>query len=208
LVAGEGDIAAARQFRTEHLPEDVGDVRIAPTGLGFGEAIQQAFEVGHARPLRLVIASAIAAPLFNALPVAFPINKTKRLVAAHAVLFALDGEVGVQMLHLQINQPQALESICKLLRIRAEHSAFASQSRSEALDAPIEIFTMQRCTSEQRNKIISMVNVSPQAQLISLDWRALLGTRHAIRDLVTGVRFNVHGPSLELQPYQVMWATL
>jgi hypothetical protein len=178
-------------------------VATAPTESELSSAIQQSFEVGHARPLRIASTSSS----LNALPAAFPINNTKRLVAAHALLFALDGVVGVHWQHLQPTQSQTKESICKLLRTRAMNDAFAADSTSGVLDVPVEIFAMQRCANESRNKVICLVNVSREAQLISLDWRALLGTRHAIRDLVTGVRFNVHGPSLELQPNQVMWAT-
>jgi hypothetical protein len=204
LVPSEADIATAWQFCAQHLTDCVGHVAIAPTESELSSAIQQSFEVGHARPLRIASTSSS----LNALPAAFPINNTKRLVAAHALLFSLDGAIGVRMQHLPPAQPQALENICKLLRTRATQDAFAADSNSEVLDVPVEIFAVQRCANESRNKVICLVNVSREAQLISLDWRALLGTRHAIRDLVTGIRFNVHGPSLELQPHQVMWATL
>ena len=60
----------------------------------------------------------------------------------------------------------------------------------------------------QRSRVVCVVNVSGGDELLSLDWRALLGTRNAIRDLLTGVRFNVHGPSVGLAGYQALWATV
>jgi hypothetical protein len=49
------------------------------------------------------------------------------------------------------------------------------------------------------------VNCSDAGQLVSIPWRKLLGTNNAVKDLVNGARINVHGPSLELAPYEVRW---
>ncbi|MCS6772689.1 MAG: hypothetical protein NZ693_01055 [Thermoflexales bacterium] len=41
--------------------------------------------------------------------------------------------------------------------------------------------------------------------MVQLPWRALLGTNNAVRDLVSGARLSVHGPSLKLAPYAIRW---
>ncbi len=211
LIPDRSNLAAAQQFHDADLSDCISDVRVTPDAIGLGAAIAQTLETGDVRVLRQ---TPNTSPL-NFLPAAFPITHSKKLVAAHALLLALDGVPGVHWQHLNATPQKTFESIAKLLRTRATHEAFASISLNQTLDLPAEILGVLRWADApqlplmmQRSKLVCLVNVSAQAQLVSLDWRTLLGTRHAIRDLVTGVRFNVHGPSLELQPYQVMWATV
>lgn len=211
LISNRSNLAAAQQFSHDPLHDCISDVCLTPDANGLGAAIVQTLETGDVRVLRQTPNTSS----LNFLPATFPITHTKKLVAAHALLLALDGVPGVHWQHLSATQQKTFESIAKLIRTRAAHEAFAPGSRNQVLDLPAEVFgvlrwadTKQLPLMMQRSKLVCLVNVSAQAQLVTLDWRALLGTRHAIRDLVTGVRFNVHGPSLELQPYQVLWATV
>ena len=199
-----------------------------------GELISQTLEAGTIRPLRPALTAAPSATP-NALPAAFPITNTRRLIAAQALLFALNGvpavhlrhllmqtssnfnELETTLDHLSATQRKAFDALVRLLRVRAEHTAFDDESEQHPMELPLEICAVVRTaraaeTSSglplHQRRVVCLVNVSAQEQLVSVDWRAVLGTRHAIRDLVSGVRFNVHGPSLALQPYQVLWATL
>lgn len=104
----------------------------------------------------------------------------------------------------------------RLLSAQAAHPAFGGLTTWRAPDAGPSVFCLIRDAASasdgpvsiQRSRLVCLVNVTPAEQLVSLDWRALLGTRNAIRDLVTGVRFNVHGPSLGLAPYQTAWTAV
>jgi len=201
-----------------------------------GPLIAQTLEAGTIRPLRPALTAAPSA-VPEALPATFPIGNTKRALAAHAMLLALVAVPAVRLQHLlmqaspdlndlesawmNLNTPQrkTFETMAHLLRIRAEHKAFDNESEQHPMALPSEIFAVVRTARApaaestlalplHQRRVVCLVNVSAQEQLVSVDWRAVLGTRHAIRDLVSGVRFNVHGPSLALQPYQVVWATL
>ena len=201
-------IAQAQAFCEANLRDCVAGLSAEVNVAGLGEMIAQAFATGSARALLHGLESFA----FNALPAAFPINNARRLVAAHAVLLALDGVPGVHWSHLG----KTFDSLAKLLRTRASHEAFTPGAQQQRFELPDEVFGLMRWAAPieksplmmQRGRVVCLVNVSTEEQLVSLDWRALLGTRNAIRDLISGVRFNVHGPSLALQPYQVMWATL
>ncbi len=201
-----------------------------------GPLIAQTLEAGTIRPLRPALTAAPSATP-DALPATFPISTARRVLAAHAMLFALAAVPAIRLQHLlmqpspdmsdlesawaNLNTPQrkAFETMAHLLRVRAEHAAFDHESEQHPMALPSEIFAVVRTARApaaestlalplHQRRVVCLVNVSAQEQLVSVDWRAVLGTRHAIRDLVSGVRFNVHGPSLALQPYQVLWATL
>jgi hypothetical protein len=57
-------------------------------------------------------------------------------------------------------------------------------------------------------RALCIANCATQPRLIQVPWRKLLGTNNAARDLVSGARLSVHGPSLELDPYEVRWMTV
>ncbi len=120
-----------------------------------------------------------------------------------------------------LGNPQSLQKriydgVTKLVRARAAHSAFAAKAVQEMLSLTDGVWSLIRTTPQvdasplnlQTGRVVCLTNLSAEEQLVSADWRALLGTRHAVRDLFTGTRFNVHGPSLALQAYQVMWVTV
>lgn len=238
----EAHLTGLISHTTSHsTPHSAHDATPDPLGIHIAEAL----EVGSVRPLRAGVALA-AAPTdaIQALPATFPAQSAKRLVAAHALLLALSDSPAVRLHHLLMQptpevreaeatwarlsatQRKTFDALVHLLRMRAEHAAFAAAfamsgepQRSQTLSLPLEVCAVMRtgpatsATSTvpapvHQRRVVCLVNVSSQEQLVSVDWRAVLGTRHAIRDLVSGVRFNVHGPSLALQPFQVLWATI
>ena len=107
-------------------------------------------------------------------------------------------------------------AVGQVLRARAAHPGFAAAGIGQIPDAGPGVFVIVRDApggdgtplSVQHGRVVCIANLASDEHLVSLDWRALLGTRNAIRDLVTGVRFNVHGPSLGLAPWQIVWATV
>ncbi len=93
--------------------------------------------------------------------------------------------------------------LAHLLRARATCPALHPFGDQRALDAGPAIFALLRSAPDDRSRLLCLVNVSAQPQLVYLPWRALLGTN--MRDLISGARLSVHGPSLELAPYQARW---
>ncbi|MEO6061239.1 MAG: hypothetical protein ABIQ99_04790, partial [Thermoflexales bacterium] len=113
-------------------------------------------------------------------------------------------------------QTRVGDAIERLLRARAALPGFAAGGACQIPDAGPGVLLVVRDApggdgtpmGVQRGRVVCMTNLTGDERLVSPDWRALLGTRNAIRDQVTGVRFNVHGPSLGLAPWQVVWATI
>lgn len=114
------------------------------------------------------------------------------------------------------SQTRIGDAVERLLRARAALPAFAAGGASQIPDAGPGVLLVIRDAPGgdgtpmgiQRGRVVCISNLSGNERLVSPDWRTLLGTRNAIRDQVTGVRFNVHGPSLGLAPWQVVWATI
>jgi glycosidase len=93
------------------------------------------------------------------------------------------------------------ESIAKLSRLRESHAAFKSNTQ-KVIDIHPSVFALTRGDDDER--VVCLHNVSNLVQLVQVSWRQLLGATN-VRDLVRGVRLAVHGPSFELDPYDVRW---
>jgi len=127
----------------------------------------------------------------------------QRFIAAHALLLSMAGVPAFDA--REFDQP-AMANVRSLIRARAGHAAFHPSAQQRALTtASPAAFTLFRSSPDGRAALISLVNCSDAGQLVSIPWRKLLGTNNAVKDLVNGVRINVHGPSLELAPYEVRW---
>lgn len=164
-------------------------------------------------------------------------TRARKVIAAHAVLLSLSGTALIYLRDLfglallpspTLNQirhalaetqsmsKRLYDGITKLVRVRESHPAFANTVAQQALDLAQGVVCVVRTAPQtdasplamQTGRVVCLTNLSPEEQLVSVDWRALLGTRNAVRDLLNGTRFNVHGPSLALQAYQVMWVTV
>jgi len=105
----------------------------------------------------------------------------------------------------QARRAQVFNSLAHLLRARAGCPAFHPFGDQRVLDAGPAIFALLRSAPDDRSRLLCLVNVSAQPELVHLPWRALLGTNNAVRDLISGARLSVHGPSLELAPYETRW---
>ncbi len=100
---------------------------------------------------------------------------------------------------------RVFSQLAHLLRARATCPALHPFSDQRALDAGPAVFALLRHAPSDRQRLLCLVNVSPQPQLVHLPWRALLATNNAVRDLISGARLSVHGPSLALAPYEARW---
>ncbi len=92
-----------------------------------------------------------------------------------------------------------------LLRVRAGHAAFHPFGEQQVIACGPGVFALLRISPDDRSRVLCLMNVSAEEQLVQPPWRTLLGTNNAVRDLLSGARLNVHGPSLELDPYEVRW---
>lgn len=130
-------------------------------------------------------------------------HHAQRLIAAHALVLSM---AGVPAFDAREFHEQAMTKVLPLIRTRAGHAAFDPSATQRALTtASPAAFTLFRSSPDGRAALISLVNCSAAGQLVSIPWRKLLGTNNAVKDLVNGARINVHGPSLELAPYEVRW---
>ena len=102
---------------------------------------------------------------------------------------------------------QIFARLARLLRARAGHPAFHPFGRQQVVACGPAVFALLRVAPDERARALCLVNVSAEDQLVQVPWRALLGTNNAVRDLLSGARLSVHGPSLELDPYEVRWLT-
>jgi glycosidase len=102
---------------------------------------------------------------------------------------------------------QVFSRLAQLLRARATCPAFHPFGDQRALDAGPAVFALLRSAPDGNSRLLCLVNVSAQPQLVHLPWRALLGTNNAVRDLISGARLSVHGPALALAPYEARWLT-
>jgi hypothetical protein len=131
----------------------------------------------------------------------------RRAVAAHAIIFALSSAI-----HLNQTATYAgliWREVEALAQTHAANAILSAASSCAALNLGAHVFALMRHIGDALNaRVICLTNVSHEDQLISPDWRALLGTRNAIHNLLTRTRFNVHGPSILLRPYQTLWATV
>lgn len=114
------------------------------------------------------------------------------------------------VLEAELNDPRSRRArvyaaLAQLLRARAKAPAFDPFGVQRALPSNAGVFALLREAPDASEPVLCLTNVTAQTQLVSLPWRALLGTNNAVRDLITGTRRSVHGPSLALQPYQTLW---
>ncbi|MCL6510103.1 MAG: sugar phosphorylase [Anaerolineae bacterium] len=95
--------------------------------------------------------------------------------------------------------------LAHLLRVRAGQPAFHPFGEQRVIACGPAVFALLRTAPDGRSRVLCLVNVSAEDQLVQVPWRVLLGTNNAVRDLLSGARLSVHGPSLELDPYEVRW---
>jgi len=162
-----------------------------------------------------------------------PPRFAQRMIAAHAIMLALQGVPGLyfhslfgsrgwtegvellgynravnreklalSVLDAELADPASLRrrvfgGLSALLRARAAHPAFDPFSPQEVLDLGPAVFAVRRAS--QRDRVTCIVNVTDQAQSVSVDL-------DNASDIVTGQAIDVSDGILRLEPYQVIWA--
>ncbi|HQX09928.1 MAG TPA: sugar phosphorylase [Thermoflexales bacterium] len=163
-----------------------------------------------------------------------PPRFAQRMIAAHAIMLALQGVPGLyfhslfgsrgwtegvellgynravnreklalSVLDAELADPGSLrrrvfDGLSALLRARAAHPAFDPFSPQEVLDLGPAVFAVRRAS--QRDRVTCIVNVTDQAQSVSVDL-------DNASDIVTGQAIDVSDGILRLEPYQVIWAS-
>lgn len=96
----------------------------------------------------------------------------------------------------------------KILRIRREHPAFHPGAPQRILKTNNNIFSLLRSDLDQRERIICLVNVSPEIQEITIDLLSLeISLNDVMIDLISNKTFNSHNGSIsvKLGGFQAMW---
>jgi hypothetical protein len=89
----------------------------------------------------------------------------------------------------------------RLAQVAAAHAAFRSAAFAVHELAPT---TLAVTREHGAQRVLCLMNVTPQPQLVPIPWRRLLGSAN-VRDLLGGARLAVHGPSFQLGPWDVRW---
>jgi glycosidase len=106
---------------------------------------------------------------------------------------------------------QVFEGYTRLLGVRREHPAFHPYSPQQVLHINESIFALIRRSQDDREKIICLVNVTPEPQTISIPIEEKgSDVRIVLRDLLTGRSYpDTAGknPEITLTGYQYVWLT-
>ena len=134
-------------------------------------------------------------------------NLASAAIAAVAIVLSLSGSPIVEP-DSSIAIGQTSKRMSELELLRTSRLELAGAGIQEAVDLGSRVFGLLRVSPiNPMDRVLCLINISNEHELVSPDFRGLLGTRNAVHDLVKNRTFNVHGPSFMLQPYQVCWLT-
>jgi sucrose phosphorylase len=135
------------------------------------------------------------------------VEETGRARSINREKFFLDN------LRSQLNDPENIHSKVlagykNLLKIRKSHPAFHPGAPQSILKITDQIFSLLRSDLDHREKIICLVNVSPEIQEIEIDLLSLgISHEEPAVDLITDKSLIPQNGlvNIELSGYQVMW---
>ena len=110
-----------------------------------------------------------------------------------------------------LDDPESMQSIVltklrHLIKIRREQQAFHPNAVQFTLQLGLEIFGIWRQSSDRRQDIFSISNISREHQSVELANINLVST-NSWWDLISGDRIGEGQTTLELAPYQTVWLT-
>ena len=113
----------------------------------------------------------------------------------------------------KLNDPNSIsrkifDGYCDLLHIRKSNNCFHPKGTQFILSLPPSVFGILRKSPDERNVLISLINVTNRNAELSLDISKFhFKTRDKIRDILSNVVFYPDSGkySITLLPYQVMW---
>ena len=92
----------------------------------------------------------------------------------------------------------------QLLKLRSQQSAFHPNATQFTLHLGYEIFGFWRQSTDRKQSIFCIYNISDHKQTISLSDINLIGTQHWW-DLISGKALTELSDSMDLEPYQALW---
>jgi len=97
--------------------------------------------------------------------------------------------------------------LIKLIRRRIKEKAFHPNSPQKILNLSDSIFTVLRSTANGAEHILSLINVTSQAQSIKIDLPEVHSLADEWTDILSKTRFkSINGEiRIELKPYQIIW---
>ncbi len=119
----------------------------------------------------------------------------------------------LQKLEKELNNSSSLRhkvfnSLKNLIQIRKQQNAFHPNANQKVLSVNPQVFALLRTAQNQHDSIISLVNVSNEAQTVCINLNQHMQENpDKIKELISGLEIKVLNKKLELklEPYQVMW---
>ena len=110
-----------------------------------------------------------------------------------------------------LDDPDSVQSIIlsrlrHLIKLRREQQAFHPNAVQFTMQLGLQTFGIWRQSSDRRQDIFSISNISNEQQSVELASINLVSTDDW-RDLISGDRINEGQTALELRPYQTVWLT-
>ena len=110
-----------------------------------------------------------------------------------------------------LDDPDSMQSIIlsrlrHLIKLRREQQAFHPNAVQFTMQLGLQTFGIWRQSSDRRQDIFSISNISNEQQSVELASINLVSTDDW-RDLISGDRINEGQTVLELRPYQTVWLT-
>lgn len=105
---------------------------------------------------------------------------------------------------------QVFEGYERILAVRREHSAFHPNAGQTILDLGASLFALSRTSLDDREVILGLINVTPEAQPVKARLAGLgFPESHSMVDVISGASYAVEQGSLalELEGYQYLWLT-
>ncbi len=103
-------------------------------------------------------------------------------------------------------QSVILSRLSELIRLRRQQEAFHPNAVQFTMQLGLELFGIWRQSTDRRQDVFSISNVTREHQSLELASVNLVSTDQW-RDLISGVRIEEGQATLELSPYQTVWLT-
>jgi len=103
-------------------------------------------------------------------------------------------------------QSVVLSRLSELIRLRRQQQAFHPNAVQFTMQLGLELFGIWRQSTDRRQDVFSISNVTREHQSLELAGVNLVSTDQW-RDLISGARIEEGQATLELAPYQTVWLT-
>jgi sucrose phosphorylase len=100
---------------------------------------------------------------------------------------------------------QVFHELKRLLKIRKKHSAFHPDAIQETLILDDNLFAFWRVSASHQQRILSISNITPDIQTVTLPQHPIAEGSGVWRDLIERTALSIGTTELKLYPYQSVW---